>query len=292
MIVYSPKKLETYYRLKGYFLKQSPPPNKEPTSILLSNQGSLGDVFLTTCLIPSLKEKYPKAKIGLLIDPAASVAADNCPGVDEIYKCASWFCHLDNKWKKLGKRALFKRPKLDYDWVIQTDPYYRGMGSSLKHIPKRTCFSTTADKIYFNDVIPFTSTYLAQLLQLIAPLKCPWPASTKSQDYVLFHLGPSSPDRELPVAFWQDLYDSYQSQGQKVLFSGSSEREREMIEQIAPFTPTTFAEFVQKIAGADHIVTVDTVTVHIAHILKKNTYAFFRKPTELWVPPAGENLIW
>jgi len=293
MISYSPWKFEALYRLRGLFTKPPPPLNKAPISILLSNQGSLGDVYLTTCLIPALKKKYLKAKIGLLIDPKARLAAQDCPGIDEMHLCSPWFHYLDSPWKKLTKKLRFAPPHLDYEWVIQTDPYFRGMGSALKHIPRRTCFSSISDRIYFNEVLPLDQSYIGRQLEKIAgPLQCPWSLSAETKPYALFHLGSSDPGKEVPLAFWSDLYASYKAQGHEVLFTGSGVRDIEMIEKIAVHTPTTFAELVQRIKEADHIVTVDTVVLHIAISLRKKTYALIRNSLNIWSPLEGELIQW
>ncbi|NGX26949.1 MAG: hypothetical protein K940chlam6_00876 [Chlamydiae bacterium] len=301
--LYTPWKIELFYRVKS-FLKQKrrcilDPPKK----ILLCNQGALGDVFLTTCMISPLKKAFSDCHIGMLVAPQSRVAVQGCPGIDTIHELEPWFHLHDSKWTKLRKRLQFRAPEYDYDWVICTFPFYRGVGSSFHNIPNRICFETLGDRIHFNHVIPWEPGYIGEQYERLLKevgvenpqLQCPWELSNRAEDYVLFHMGSADAAKEFSLSFWQDLYDVYQAEGRKVFFTGSGERQEKLIQKIAPqeynyCNRLSFPEFLQKVARADHIVSVDTVTVHVAAMLRKRYYALFQKPLDvpLWFPNTEE----
>ncbi len=301
--MFTPWKVELFYRIKGIFSRRKTSVLSYPNKILLCNQGALGDVFLTTCMIPSLKKTFPDCHFGILVAPSSLPAVKDCPGIDEIHLLDPWFHPLDSKGKKLHRRMKRKIPVLEYDWVVCTFPFYRGVGSSLRQIPHRICFETLGDRIYFNHVIPWQTGYIAKqyahLLEELGvedpKLVCPWELSHETKDYVLFHIGSADATKEFSIPFWQDLYDAYQAEGRTVHFTGSGKRQEELIQQIALpeenfCNRLTFFEFLQKVAMAEHIISVDTVTVHMAAMLKKRYYALFQKELDvpLWFPNTEE----
>lgn len=303
--IFTPWKIELYYRMKGLFCAQKSSKLVTPEKILLCNQGALGDVFLTTCLIPALKEAFPKSFLGTLIAPASCSAVEGCPGVDAIHEEEPWFAPKDGKWEKLHKAVQKQKRSYDYDWVICTFPFYRGVGSSLKNIPIRICFETLGDRIYFNQVVSWESGYIGKqyirLLQFLGIqdpyLQCPWNLKPSKEEYVVFHIGSADATKEYPLFYWEDLLEIYRKEGRKVFFTGNGPRQMQMIEKIVSTEENlcgklSFFQFLQKIASADHVVTVDTVTLHIAAMLKTPYFALFRKRADisLWYPDTSEGV--
>lgn len=290
---YTPWKLELYYRLRKKFLTNKPFEIGSPKKILLCNQGSLGDVFLTTCLIPPLKTLFAGAQIGMLITKKGAPAVKDCPGVDEIHIFDPWFDHKYSKKEKLVRRMRFEKTQYDYDLAICTSPYYSGIGSTLFSIPNRICFDTIGDKIYFNKILPLENRYIGKqynrLLDLFGAgaLACPWPISSEKKETVIFHMHSSTKEKEHPVEFWKDLAHTYRQKGKKILFTGKG-RKDEVASVAKPeenvVDALSFGEFVKIISSADYLLTVDTVALHIAEIVGTPHKAFFQKPSKLWDP--------
>lgn len=300
--IFTPWKIELYYRFKGMFFHSKQEAPSVPKKILLCNQGALGDVFLTTCMIPSLKETFQGVLIGVLIEPSSLPAVQVCPGIDIIHEKEAWFYPKDSKWKKLQKALNGESVQYDYDWVICTFPFYRGIGSSLRNIPFRGCFETIGDRIYFNHITPWSSGYIGeQYIRLLKTLgvsnpklESPWNFPLKD-DHVIFHMGSADATKEFSSKYWEDLAVLYRSEGKKIIFTGSGDRQKKLIDSIAEREENycnrlSFSEFIKKIAECDHVITVDTVTMHIAAMLKKPYFALFRKPLDfpLWYPNTKE----
>lgn len=188
--------MELFYRAKGIFKRQRKQELITPKKILLCNHGALGDVFLTTCMIPPLKKAFASCQIGLWISPRSKAAVEGCPNIDFIHESEPWFDPRDSKWEKIKKRRQLICPNYEYDWVICSYPFFRGVGSCVKNIQTRICFDSLGDRTHFTHVIPWESAYIgAQYNRLLeqlgaGPLTCPWKLSCETKDYALFHIGP------------------------------------------------------------------------------------------------------
>lgn len=314
---------------KKYFSKAIPPLKK----ILLCNQGALGDVFLSTFLIPSLKKAYPGCQIGMLIVPYARSAVVNCPGVSWIHEHSHWLKVEDSLFKKIGSFLVFQffqKGKMvkelascQYDCAISLHPFSLGLSSLFLEakIPIRIGFDILSFQQLFSHKIHWENgQYLPRhywrllkemgIEEDFSDFHSPWTApevlqnlkgkvKALSSNYILFHIGSIDPQKELPVQFWRSLLAEFQSSGQRVYFTGKGERENQLIEQVCVNQEQNLCghlnweEFLQTIFRSQLVISVDTITVHVAAAMQKPCMVFYQERTEdpdLWRPNSSRSI--
>lgn len=308
---------------KALFDTRIPPLKK----ILLANQGSLGDVFLSTHLIPALKASHSGCSISFLVSGKGFFAAKGCPGVDEIHRLDYW---LDGGGSSFHKAVrffqfhLWKKPKLlqeltlcEYDCAINLYPFLSDtIPLFLKaRIPVRIAFDALGYRQLMTHAIPWECghylTYHYQRLleesglcpdrrSFFSPwlARPPSPARGPVGDYFLFHMGSSSATKELPPAFWRGLLGAFEEAGHRVYFTGRGKREHQQIEAAVSREEQNLCdcllwdEWIDVIGRAQGVVGVDSAIVHIAAAFSKPFALFYQNQWDipLWRPPSWNGI--
>ncbi|NGX37239.1 MAG: Lipopolysaccharide core heptosyltransferase RfaQ [Chlamydiae bacterium] len=280
--------------------------------ILIYNQGGLGDVFLSTFLIPSIKRAYPDCEMGMFVTPKTQVAARDCLGVDEIHAHEPWLRPEDPIRMKIWRLfyfLLFQRNKIvreieNYDCVLNTYPFFAGVGSLFykAKIPMRVGFETIGERHFFTHLVPWVEDeYLVEhykrMLHSIGiepePFQSPWIVPELSAGkYIIFHIGSANPIKDLPVSFWKALYEALRAEGYQITFTGKGEDQRRFIEQITDrhlCDQLNWVEFIQTIHQSALLISVDTVAVHLAAAMKKPFIVLYQSTLDipLWFPKNG-----
>ena len=302
--------------LDGWYalLPSSRPALKTPKKLLLSNWGSLGDVLIATSVIPTIKRHYPGCRIGFLVSDRGRAALDSCLGIDHIHTC-KWQL---NKKTTLGRlfqflaffwqrRALVHEIASEsYDTFIELYPFFPNTIALSKaaKIPQRIGFDTSGGgpllthravwqkDCYLLGCYPWLLKKLGideqPSIQLVLSHLLPLPERAP----IFFHMGSSDKEKELPVAFWKELYDLLKNEGFKVAFTGKGERQNKLIASLEPEEGENLCDqlpwndLVCFIARAPCVITVDTVSAHIAAAAKRPLFVFYLKNPHiaLWKP--------
>lgn len=279
--------------LKGIerlFPKSQKVPLQPPKKILLSNLAHLGDVVVTTALLPPLKRLYPETKIGFLIGSWSKDVLEDHPLIDRCHFVDHW--RLDRSSKPLfykmaaymrsGRRAIREIEKEQYDWAVDLYPYFPNAAPLLwrAHIPVRIGYSSGG----FGPL--FTHPHLwKQKKQSILRYQCelfgidekvspsliaePIPLP---KNYMVVHMGTGAPSKEWPHAHWKRVVEYFAQKNYPLLFTGRGEKENRRIERMIHETGygenycnrLDWKQFVFLVQHARFIVSVDTAIAHIA----------------------------
>ncbi|NGX39158.1 MAG: Lipopolysaccharide core heptosyltransferase RfaQ [Chlamydiae bacterium] len=300
----------------------------KPKKILLCNLSALGDVFLSTFAISALKKAHPNAEIALLVSPASKVVGEGCPGVDRIHILSPWLVPSDSFLKKLRKYLLFhlieKRKILkelgshSYDWAINFYPFFSDVIPLFLRvkIPVRVGFDALGYRTLFSHTVSWErGKYLTdlywRLLETVGiesthktHFFSPWiqiprrPLPQLKEEYFLFHMGSATPDKDLPSSFWLALLEEFQKKDHQVYFTGKGEEQYQLIDAIVSDPRDnlcdllSWEEFLQVIAHAKGVFSVDTVIVHIAAAMQTPYAVFYQKTPDpdLWRPDSERGL--
>ena len=314
--------------LRKFFSWRIRKPEKgPPKKILLANWGSLGDVVLSTGVIAQLKSFFPECQIGLITSEESKEVCQTSPPVDWIHTARFWLHPRLKKWEKMRRFLWFlffeqsritkEITKIDYDCAIELRPFFPNLIPVFwkAKIPIRIGFMTSGNGHLLSASANWESDrYLpycyAPLLNLIGIGEIPpeylmpqiivkkRTSLLSQKPYFLFHLCASDPIKELPIKFWQELYAKCKEKGCSIYFTGKGRREFQIIEQVAE-TPDknlcdrlSWNQFVQRIQECKGLVSVDSVSIHIAAAFQIPTLALFVSTPSpaLWRPPLATTI--
>lgn len=244
---------------------------KNPKKILLSNIAHLGDVLISTSVIPILKQNYPNVKIGFVCSKTSKQIIENNPNIDKIYTLDHWYLNRSRKtfFKKLihyyktRKIAINQIKKDNYDLAIDLYYYFPNTIYLLHNakIPIKIGYSSGGFKNFLNKSLPWieqnkhVSFYLFDLLKILSinlgsmPIvKFELPLLKKEDqsqpkyqeiiknlpdEYFLFHIGAGSDKKMWPSSKWRELAQKVTKEKKmKILFTGRGENESNIINQI------------------------------------------------------------
>jgi len=247
-----------------------------PSRILLVNGAHLGDVVMSTSVLPILKSAYPSAKIGFLVGSWARPIVDGNPMVDFIHTVDHWRLNR-NVGGLLGKfrhywvtrtAALTEIKACQYDIAIDLYTCFPNMIPLLWQagIPVRIGYVSSGfgplltSGLRFPGVQKHETLYQADLLrQLPIPethfgkqhSTLPHPGteavrelsklldvpSVRAAIFRVLHMGTGLPAKEWPVEYWRKLAEHLVKDGHRLLFTGVGQREYENIEHVVMGLP-------------------------------------------------------
>jgi ADP-heptose:LPS heptosyltransferase len=252
-----------------------PPPHipARPRRILLSNMAHLGDVLISTSVLPVIKNAYPDAEIGFIVGKWSLPVLLNHPMVDMVHIVDHWFLNRTQEgWIRkvlnhLETRNIAIREirEAGYDAAIDLYSYFPNAIPLLKKagIPVRIGYSSGGFGSLLTNPVPFRhvgkheSEYQADLLrvlgfpekhmgrlQMILPpppagageiaLRLTGVESFDKMPYRLIHMGSGAGrTREWPLEAWRGLAKLLLSEGHLLLFTGIGARERKNAETVA-----------------------------------------------------------
>lgn len=250
------------------FKRKARPRKRE--KVLLINMGHLGDVVISTAAIRSVRNAYPECEIGFCGSSSVSTVLATHPDVTHLHIYSHWRVDKSNSGGLWACLRSIK--KVGYDVAFDLYPFYPngGLLLGLSNIPERWGFSSGGWKHCYSHVMEFSPVHVRDLqFQLLhkagirEKMGYALPASPKKGSYYLIHMGTQDPRKEWHQ--WQEVVDLLDL---PVVLTGAGDREKGMADQIegAENLVGTLAwqDYIDRIAGADGVLSVDTAASHIA----------------------------
>ena len=322
-------KIRFFLYLHAFFLFfRKKPPLFQPEKIkkiLICNWATLGDILVVTSVLPALKQKWPDAKIGFLTSPDSKIAIENHPLIDKIHVASPWKQEAIRRSLFARLRLVlhglkFKYASLiqdltreNYDLAIDFHPFFPNVSCILKEIP--IPYVVTFSSAGFHPPHSYTVNFpekLGYLPKMYSHLLGSLGIEGKSlkpcfyfieappiidQGYIILHGGTTEERREWRLDHWKSLASKLSSEGFKIVFTGKGAREQEVIAAISAVCPGSinlcnqldWNGFLSVIKNAQAIISVNTVTVHLAAALGTPVLGLFLSTAylELWLPDSG-----
>lgn len=271
--------------------------------VLIANGAHLGDVVMTTAILPVLRAAYPDVKIGLLIGSWSIQVVEGHPLVDTIHIVDHWalnrrernFLIKVARYLRTRHQALEEIRKIGYDVAIDLYQYFPNAIGTLyaARIPKRIGYSSAgfgplltrsvdwrclnkSIQLYHLDLLKAIPGFPAISDEVCYPNLPQGETSLKRymlpRDYVVLHMGAGATFKEWPVASWRALIRELAAQGRELVFCGHGQRDAAILEELSDdallgrnlCNRLNWSEYVQVISGASAVVSVDTVAAHVA----------------------------
>jgi ADP-heptose:LPS heptosyltransferase len=294
----------TFLDLLGRFhpKRESELPSDRPIRILVANWAHLGDVVAILPLLQFLANHPCVGEIGVLIGSWSECIVSGLPFVDKIH-CLDHFL-LDrgagSRAKKMRDYFVRQGKVVNeirnscYDVSIDLFSVFPSTHRLLwkAEIPMRIGFSSAGLGTYLTHPYrwPTDDEYiLARQLKLLEPIfgnrtpkalpstypnfvpsSSPDKRLTPDRKYVLMHMG-SGDFRSWPIANWLELGRKLQERGRDIVFTGAKGHEADIANAVARQLGAqsvagtlSWNEFVTSVANAAAVISVDTVTGHLA----------------------------
>ncbi len=312
------KKARVFLFFHFLFLRSSPVKahcQKSPKNILLSCWGALGDVVLATSVVSKILQRYPDAKIGFVCDSKASIVVQTLAPMVYIHSIPNWRTGRKGVVQSLLSwiyhtvliypKAIREIRKKSYDVSLELHLFFPTSVSLLykANVPCRIGFCSGGYENMLTDFVclPQTLCYLPQLysylLEKIGVPKdldvAPIISSSQKREEVILHLGTSDPRKEWPSACWKLVAQELRKRGYSLVFTGQGEREKFLIQEAFSqelgtnlCNSLSFDAFAERIKQAKAIVSVDSVSVHLAAYFGVPFVALYlyNESLPLWVP--------
>ena len=287
-------------------------PTDRPIRVLVANWAHLGDVVAMLPLLQFLANHPRIGKIGVLVGSWSRCIVSELPFVDDVH-CLDHFM-LDrgagSRAKKIRdyfvrQRKVVKEIRnLGYDVSVDLFSVFPSTHRLTwkANIPMRIGFSSAGLSTYLTHPFqwPTENKYiLTRQLKLLEPLfgsetpetlaptyphfvpsASPGNRLTPDRKYVLMHMG-SGDFRSWPLPNWLELGRKLQGRGSDIVFTGAKGHEAEIAGEVArQLGAQTVAgilswnEFVTSVANAAAVISVDTVTGHLAACFSIPTIIF------------------
>lgn len=240
--------------------------------LLLVNAGHIGDVVISTALLPVLREAIPDAKIGFLTGEYSRQVLDGHPHVSKVHCLNHWYLsrggtnRLDVYRRfRHEKRIVVQEIKSEkYDLAIDLRAWFPNFIPILREagIPIRIGF----DRVGNGSLLTHRFKYqydrrheLQHQLELLEPLDletsltekaAPWlplngGASLTQNESVLLpdsfcilHPGSSTPARDWPQQNWITLAQRISASGSTPVLTGRGIRDAALADEISLAVPT------------------------------------------------------
>ena len=299
--------LDFFFYIFFYFRRQFI--LKDPKNIIICNLGHIGDVLYTLTLVENIKQKYPNAEIDFLCGSYSSELVKKNKLIKNIVIIDHWLLNRDQKnifikiYQYIYSLYLFfKKIKYrHYDLCINFFPFYPNPVLFLKFLGTKFIISFNSSGFNFlNDSSTLwklkkqhTLLYNYELLSLLGiknknPLniKNNFLSYKKNLDHksktVCIHPCSLSIIKEWDINKWIDVINFLNKNNFICLITGNGNREEEyaqnLLKMISDKNKTfnysnklSFEEYCGVINSSSFVVTVDTLTVHIANLFKKET---------------------
>ena len=104
---------------------------ESPKRILVLNGAHIGDIVISTSILPILRSAYPSAEIGFVVGSWSSMVIKKHPEISFIHHLDHWFCNRNGKsflnrylqYRKTRKAALREIRETHYDLALCIYPY-------------------------------------------------------------------------------------------------------------------------------------------------------------------------
>lgn len=243
-----------------------------PNKILLGNGAHIGDVIISTALLPILKAAFPNVKIGFVVGSWSADIIKNNPMVDYVHIVDHWkmnrqqrsFFYKVARHRQTKKRSLYEIRRIGYDVGIELYSYLPNMIPLFwqAKIPAQIgytsggCGPLLTSKLDFKESGKHESDYQASLLGFL-PIEdahycrknpaIPLPSEKYQHDimtllkaeslddckYRIIHMGSSGSHlKKWPINSWRNLVEKLVSNGNVLVFTGTGDRELADINEV------------------------------------------------------------
>jgi ADP-heptose:LPS heptosyltransferase len=242
-----------------------------PKRILLINCAHIGDVVISTSLLPVLRSAYPQAEFGFLTGSWSLMVVKDHPEVAFTHQIDHWRLNratipLLKKFLRswtTRRRALREIRNLNYDMSLSLHTWFPDfIGLAWRaHIPTRLGFRHSWFAPFATMLATFpTADFIPQgvrVAEILSPLQldpshlskrhsmlAPSSEGAKQEvchllgvealekaSYIVIHIGSGEPGRELPVEFWRYVAQALSAR-YTLLFTGRGSREEQQIAQV------------------------------------------------------------
>lgn len=287
------------------------PPLCPPQKLLISNIAHLGDVILTTALLPAIREAFPTIQIGMLIGSWSLPIIEKHPLVDIVHCFDHWKLDREKKGSYFSsrKKALEEIKAHQYDTAIDCRFHFPNSAPLLwqAKIPVRIGFASAGLSPFLTHAFPWSPREnrpaveaFFSLLQffpevrpdLLAPT-LPLASKQSTTPYWVVHIGSADQQKEWPLPKWLELTEKLLNEGRRLIFTGKGERERRQIAEIEKrlrienqCDALNWSSFVTLIQNADLLIGVDSSAGHVAAATGTPAVLIFTgiHPPALWRP--------
>ena len=242
--------------------------------ILISNCAHIGDVILSTSVLPVLKCINKDIEIGFLVSNNGSTAIKDHTLIDHIH-IFNHPMHNRNHISKKPKqkegaksflRALEEINKVNYDSAIDLYSFFPHSSKMLlfhSNIPLRIGWAIHQNPYYFNHLIPIPSLSIHIVeryrellkfcgiddysLQHLKPTltyhrlaqNVSLPQSFLDEGFVAVHMGTGDMKREWSNSNWIALCKKLEEKGYNLLFVGNGQREQNRVKLVSQHLKTS-----------------------------------------------------
>jgi ADP-heptose:LPS heptosyltransferase len=277
-------------------------PVDRPIRILICNWAHLGDVVAILPLLQFLSDHPRVGKIGVLVGSWSAAVVSDLTFIDKVHYLDHFLLDRTEKTKFEKMRTYFARQRevvreirdYSYDASVDLFPVVPATHRLTwkAGVPVRIGFYSAGLGTYLTHPFGWArgdEHILTRQLRLLRPifgtdtpetLPALYPGFVRSiladrsltpdRRYVLMHMGVGD-YRSWPLANWLELGRALKQRGRDVVFTGAKGRETEMAADVAKQIGAqsvagrlSWNEFVNCVANAAVVISVDTVTGHLA----------------------------
>ncbi len=299
----------------AFSAREAPLPTDRQLNVLVSDLAHLGDVVALSPVLASLRASPRVGRIGLLVGSWSRVVADAADLADDVFV----FDHaLLNRGKKRFAahfasrfRAVREIREARYDVAVDAYPYLGNASGLLWQaaIPTRIGFKSGGASGFYTLRVGFDpkEPLLTNQARLIAPivgpsegLKAQLPGFRTDEKvrarvvalgrFVVLHVGPGAAHKDWVASHWLALARRLEQAGFRLAYTGGQGdvEHGAAIRSAAPgedfVGKLDFSGFATVLREAAGVVTIDTVTGHLA--------ACFETPTAVIYPGIAPPSFW
>ena len=259
------------------FPKRGNPSLPRPVrSILLSNCAHLGDVLITTSLLPVLRKAFPEARLGMLVGSWSLPGISGNPFLDRIHVADHWrgnrsptsFRARWKQWRETSGNAVREIREIGYEVAVDVYSYFPNLIPVLWRagVEFRIGYDSGGFGPLLTHPVPFRqrglheSQYQAELLKLFGlpeeafreqrmvlpatsqqaeeEVRALFPVRMEGAPYRILHMGTGgSPLRHWPEENWRVLATTLSGEGKHLLFTGLGKKEGDLVERVSAGLP-------------------------------------------------------
>lgn len=240
--------------------------------VLIANGAHLGDIVLSTAILPVLKAAYPDARIGMLVGSWAGPVVQGHALLDWVHRVDHWRLNRAalplkakiTSWWRSRRQALREIREVEYDVAIDLYFYFPNSIALLWQagIPERIGYTSAGlgplltqpvdlDMRENRRSIVELHLDLVRRIPGIGPLRTELAVPNIPREpvdvetiagrggYVVLHLGSGSALKDWPESAWAVLARQLLAEGRRIVLTGSGAREKEKIERFRREVPDT-----------------------------------------------------
>lgn len=271
--------------------------------ILVCNGAHIGDVILSTSVLPILKKHFPASEIGFLCGSWSKIVVHHHQFIDHLHIYDQSPLNRDPISKKMKRvrakqtwqKALKEVREIQYDLALDLYSYYhKHSGRFLYHakIPRRVAYFASVCPYFYTDLLcwdwhryPIVENHQMMLHKLGIPSKSGKPILSYKNiqlsprihhllppKYLLIHTGTGEIRREWPLKSWKTLVEMLQESLYPLVFIGKGKREQELISTLCEIAPSSinlcdqlsWHELLYTIKKAHLLIGLESMAGHVA----------------------------